>query len=123
MLGSFGSYILLGLIALLIDLGNLGVDVGLWRRSGSSIRGRRWLCLGRRRSWRQSTLALLGLQILETLVDGLAHVVLHLLQVGQLHGDGAGFRALDSPLLASTTRLAVVASEAAGPATAVRRRQ
>jgi len=44
---------------------------------------------GGRRQRGQSTLALAGLHLRQTLVDGLAHVILHLLQVLELDGNHA----------------------------------
>ena len=60
-------------------------------------RGERCLDRGRLSGWRrggQSTLALFGLQIAHALVDGFAHVILHVLQIVEGYGDVVGFHAL-----------------------------
>src|SRR5580658_1190321 len=78
--GKQGLLHLLGFPRLLCDLGDDLVFRRGWRRGGGQ-RVLHWSGLGGSRGGRQATLTLLLLQLLQALVDGLAHIVLHLLEV------------------------------------------
>ena len=120
---SFGGHVLFGLVALLVSLRDLGGIARIRRRRNGRIGGLSRLGLGGRRAAGDSAGALLGLQVLETLVDGLAHVVLHLLQVGQLTWTVSEIWHSGLPLLERTTRFAVVASGAAAALAGAHRRR
>src|ERR1035437_10918120 len=86
---------LIGLLGLLLNL-SPGIRIRWWRYFRILRRCRRGL--RRLRCWRQSSVALLVLEFLESRVDQFPHTVLHLLQVGQLHHHRARFLALIAAL-------------------------
>ena len=79
----FLRYFLLRLIRLLRLLLDISGHILLRRRSGCYKGRLSWRSFGRRRRGGQSALYLFRLQVTQTLVDGLAHVVLHFLQIGE----------------------------------------
>ena len=108
--------VLIGRLRLLSDL-----VAGRRVRSRSSRRKRRLRRSRLRRRWslRQSALALLLLQIAQTLVDRLAHVVLHVLQIVKGHRHRVRLPHSLPPFDASTTAVAAVASGVGGAATSM----
>src|SRR5271154_5404119 len=89
--GGCACHLLLGLIGGLSLRGDFrgGGGVGWWRAYGKCCLN--WSCCSRRRSGRKAALALFGLQIAHARVDGLAHVVLHVLKIVEGYGDVVGF--------------------------------
>ena len=84
---------LLLLVGLLRLLAEFAGDVRLGGREIGRI-GRRGLCPQGGIDGGQSALPLAGLQLAQTLIQRLAHVVLHLLQIGELDGDEVAGRAV-----------------------------